>query len=181
MPMSCYFKKNWIYITLKNYLYIDISNPKNTLNKLKGVFKSLKCYFKFTIDEYAPYPVLWVSKPAYIQIMCHDVGWKDKYDTPRFEYPSYIWIHIYKLNFTWYWGLPDNIGYIPKKDYLDDYWEQALWYLYYYKTYSQGLLDKPNIEKAKESWPWEGWYTKESTLADWNIKKSTWNDKFLIK
>jgi hypothetical protein len=36
MPMSCYFKKNWIYITLKNYLYIDISNPKNTLNKLKG-------------------------------------------------------------------------------------------------------------------------------------------------
>lgn len=166
MPMDCYFKKDWLYIDWKHYIYISISNPKKIMNKLKGVFKPLKLYFKFTIDKWAPYPVLWVSKPSYIQIMFEDVGWKDKYDTPRFEHHSYIWIHIYKWNFVWYWDLP-----LHEQSYLDEYWEQALWYLHYYNTYSQGLLDKPNIEKAKESWPWQ----------DYETKKSTWNNKFLIK
>ena len=179
MPMSYYFKKDWVYITLKNYLYIDwrkflyisIVNPKKTINKLKEIFKPLKLYFRFTKSIYAPYPVFWVSKPAYIQIMSQDIGWKDKYDSPRFEHHPYIWIHIYKWNFVWYWDLPDSIGYNLKIDYIEEYWEQALWYLYYYNTYSQGLLDKPDIEKAKESWPWE----------DYKTKKSSWNDKFLIK
>lgn len=164
--MSFYFKKNWLYINWKHYIYICISNPKKTMNKIKGIFKPLKLYFRYAVDKYAPYPVLWVSKPSYIQIMFEDVGWKDKYDTPRFEYRSYIWIHIYKWNFIWYWDLP-----LHEQSYVDEYWEQALWYLYYYNTYSQGLLDKPNIEKAKENWPWQ----------DYKTKKSTWNDKFLIK
>jgi hypothetical protein len=157
-------KKDWIYITWKKYLYIDISNPKKTMNKLKGVFKPLKLYFRFTIDKWAPYPVLWVSKPSYIQIMFEDIGWKDKYDTPRFEYHSYIWIHIHKWNFVWYWDLPLH------ESYIDEYWEQALWYLYYTNTISQGLINKPNIEKAKESWPWLDRHGN-----------STWNNKFLIK
>ena len=166
-----YIRKDWIYLDWKKYLYISISNPKKTMNKLKGIFKPLKCYFRFTKDIYAPYPVLWVSKPAFVQIMFHDIGWKDKYDTPRFEYHPYIWIHIYKLNFVWYWGLSDSIGYDPKVDHINDYWEQALWYLYYYNTYSQGLLDEPNIEKARENWPWKDCETEESS----------WNNKFLMK
>lgn len=170
MLMNFYFKKNWLYINWRHYIYIDISNPKKTMNKIKGIFKPLKLYFRYTIDKWAPYPILWVSKPAYIQIVFHDVGWKDKYDTPRFEYHSYIWIHIYKWNFIWYWDLPDIVGYNSKTDYIDDYWEQALWYLYYTNTISQGLLDKPNIEKAKESWPWQDMHGN-----------STWNNKFLIK
>jgi len=169
--MSFYFKKNWLYIDWKHCIYIDISNPKKTMNKLKGIFKPLKLYFRFTKDIYAPYPVLWVSEPSYIQIMFHDVGWKDKYDTPRFEYHPYIWIHIYKWNFVWYWDFPKSFRLANPKKYIDEYWEQALWYLYYYNTYSQGLLDKPNIEKARENWPWQ----------DCETKKSTWNDKFLIK
>jgi hypothetical protein len=169
--MSFYFKKNWIYIDWKHYIYIDISNPKKTMNKLKGIFKPLKLYFRFTKDIYAPYPVLWVSEPSYIQIMFHDVGWKDKYDTPRFEYHPYVWIHVYKWNFLWYWDFSKSFKLANSKEYIDEYWEQALWYLYYYNTYSQGLLDKPNIEKAKENWPWK----------DWETKKSSWNNKFLIK
>lgn len=149
-------KKDWIYITWKKYLYIDIRNPKKTMNKLKGVFKPLKLYFRFTIDEWAPYPVLWVSKPAYIQIMFNDVGWKDKYDTPRFEYHPYIWIHIWKFNLIWWWEYSNKLGE------TEDYWEQALWYLYYSDN---------NIKKAKETWPWE----------DYETKKSSWNDKFLMK
>jgi hypothetical protein len=159
---------DWIYLDWRKYLYIDIKNPKKTINKLKGIFKPLKCYFKF--DVRTPYPVLWVSKPAYIHIMFHDVTWKDKFDTPRYEVPPYIWIHLFKLNFLWYWNLPDTIEYNLKSDYIDDYWEQALWYLYYYNTYSQGLLDEPNIEKARESWPWQDTHNN-----------SSWNNKFLMK
>lgn len=166
-----YIRKDWIYLGWKKYLYIDISNPKKTMNKLRGTFKPLKCYFKFNIGKWAPYPVLWVSKPSYIQIMFKDIGWKDKYDTPRFEHYPYIWIHIYKWNFVWYWDFSKSFKLANPKEYIDEYWEQALWYLYYYNTYSQGLLDKPDIEKAKESWPWE----------DYKTKKSSWNDKFLIK
>ena len=169
--MSFYFKKNWLYIDWKHCIYIDISNPKKTMNKLKGIFNPLKLYFRFTKDIYAPYPVLWVSEPSYIQIMFHDVGWKDKYDTPRFEYHPYIWIHIYKWNFVWYWDFSKSFRLANPKEYIDEYWEQALWYLYYYNTYSQGLLDKPNIEKAEENWPWR----------DYETKKSTWSNKFLIK
>ena len=158
--------KNHIYLDWRKYLYIDIINPKRTINKVKGIFKPLKCYFRFTRNKYVPYPVLWVSEPAYIHIISSDVGWKDKYDTPRFEHHSYIWIHIYDLNFVWYWDLP-----LHDQTYIDEYWEQVLWYLYYTNTISQGLSDKPNIEKAKESWPWE----------DYKTKKSSWNDKFLVK
>ena len=165
-----HIRRNWFYLNWRKYLYIDISNPKKTLNKLKGIFKPLECYFECTFDEWTPYPVLWVSKPAFIQIMSHDVGWKDKYDTPRFEVPSYIWIHIYKLNLVWYWGLSNSyLVFNPKLD-LEDYWEQALWYLYYYNNTSYGC-DKPDLEKAKESWPWE----------DYHTKKSTWKDEFLFK
>ena len=152
-----------IYWDFRKWIYLSISNPFKTIKKLKGVFKPLNCYFKFTKNKYVPYPVIWVSKPAYIHIMSSDVGWKDKYDTPRFEYPPYIWIHIYKWNFVFYWDLHDE-------KYIDEYWEQALWYLYYTNTISQGLINKPNIEKAKESWPWLDRHGN-----------STWNDKFLIK
>ena len=163
-----YIKKDWIYLNWRKYLYIDISNPKKTMNKLKGVFKPLKLYFRFTKDIYAPYPVLWVSKPSYVQIMFHDVGWKDKYDTPRFEYHPYIWIHIYKWNFVWYWDFPKSFRLANPKEHIDEYWEQALWYLYYSGTITQELGKVPNIEIARKNWPWVGMNGN-----------STWEDKYL--
>jgi len=156
-------RKDWIYAKWKKYLYISISNPKKTLNKLKGVFKPLKCYFKFSDKNWNP--VLWCSNPSWIQIVAQDVGWKNKYDTPRYEYVPYVWIHIFKWNFIWYWDM------LPHQTMeIADYWEQALWYLYFYDNTSYGC-DKPNIEKARESWPW----------IDSITKQSTWTNKFLVK
>ena len=153
-----------MYWKFKDWIYIFITNPFKTMNKLKGVFKPLKCYFKVTTD-WRTIPITWCSRPSYISIIFEDVGWKDKWSTPRYEDPPYIWIHLFGLNFLWYWTLPPH----QWKD-VDDYWEQALWYLYYYKNISQGRLDAPNIDKARESWPWQ----------DYETKKSSWNDKFLI-
>ena len=154
MPMIYWYYKKWIYLS--------INNPFKNMNKVKGVFIPLKRYFKFSKEDW--FPVLWVSNPSKIQIIFHDVMWKDKYDTPRYECCPYIWIHLFGYNFIWYWTLPEHLKYI------EEYWEQALWYLYYYNTYSQGLLDKPNIEKAKENWPWQ----------DGN-GNSSWNDNYLVK
>lgn len=151
-----------MYWTFKKWIYLDIRNPFKTMKKLKGVFKPLKCKFKTNLhDDW--FPLLWCSKPSFLHILSVDVGWKDKWDTPRYEYPPAIWIHIFKLNLIWYWELPNN-------KYMDNYWEQALWYLYYYHNISYGRLDAPDIKKAKESWPWQ----------DYDTGKSTWNDKYLI-
>ena len=97
-------------------------------------------------------------------IRCCDVGWKDKYNTPRYEEPPYIWIHLFGLNLIIYWKLVDS------KSETDKYWEQALWYLYYasYNRKKRGY-DELNINKAKETWPWE-------TMSG----ESNWNDKFIV-
>jgi hypothetical protein len=145
-----------VYLDLRKWIYISISNPKKTMNKVREVFKPLKCKFKFRVNNW--YPVLWCSKPAYIQIMSYDVQWKDKYDTPRYEYPPAIWIHLFKWNFIWYWTIEHD----------EQYWEQALWYLYYSGTITQELGKVPNIEIARKNWPWIG--------MDGN---STWEDKYL--
>lgn len=123
------------------------------MKKLKGVFKPLKLYFKW--GKYWD-PILWCPKPSYIHIVSRDVGWKDKYNTPRYEGPPYVWIYLFGLNIIWYWDLP-----LHNWTKTDDYWEQALWYLFY---------NKGDIESAKNGWPWEDYKTKEST----------WSDEFLI-
>ena len=136
------------------------------MNKLKGVFKPLQCYFRCGLSWY---PVLWCSKPTPIKIHIDDLIWKDKWDTPRYEACPHIWIHLFGFNIIWYWDLPESLlvaGYN-----IDEYWEQALWYLYYHNTYSQGLLPEPDINAARTSWPW----------SDFKTKKSTWKNIFLIK
>lgn len=153
-----------IKLYFKNWIHISISNPFKTMKKLKGVFIPLQRRIIFG-GKHIYYPFIYCPKPAKILIRCCDVMWKDKYDTPRYEGPPYIWIHLFGLNLIFYWIL------VNSELENDDYWEQALWYLYYTNTISQGLINKPDIEKAKESWPW----------INYDTKKSSWNNKFLIK
>ena len=154
-----------IHLDLRKWIYIRIENPFKTMWKLRGVFKPLKCYFTANIKN-SWFPMIWCSNPAFIHIMSVDVGWKDKYDTPRYEYPPAIWIHLFGLNLIWYWKLKNQ-------SYMDDYWEQALWYLYYYRNISYGT-NEPNIKKAKDSWPW----TKVTSFDDVSTE-STWDNTYL--
>lgn len=160
-----------IHYEFKKWIYISLISPFKTMKKLKGVFKPLRRYFRITFKEWDYSPVLWCSKPSFIQIMTRDVMWKDKYKSPRYENPPYIWIHIYKLNLVWYWDL-DNALKLNPTNYADDYWEQALWYLYYasYNRKKRGY-DKLDINKAKETWPW----------TDIKTNETTWTDKYLEK
>ena len=157
----CY--KGWFYLNIFNFLCLDISNPFRIMRKVKKVFVPLKCKFyhgKNTIGN-----IYMGVKPNLINIKTKDVMWKDKFDSPRFEASPIIWIHLFGYNLVWSWELDSSF----KNEMIDDWWEQVLWYLYYYNTYSQGLLDEPDINKARESWPWVNMETNESS----------WNDNFL--
>lgn len=149
-----------MYYKIKNWIYVDLSNPCKTMKQLKGVFIPLK--LKFKISRKSWYPILWCSKPSFIHIRSNDVIWKDKWDTPRFENCPHIWIHLFGLNIIWYWTLESELD-------ETDYWEQALWYLYYYSNISYGKLSGPDIQRARESWPWRN---LDGT--------SNWNNKFLL-
>ena len=59
-----------------------------------------------------------------------------------------------------YWELPEH-----QRGKEDDYWEQALWYLYY------NIGHVGDIEYAKKTWPWANMETNETT----------WSDKYLEK
>ena len=125
---------------------IFIDYPLGTYNKIKKYFKYPKGFFYFGKTVNVPL-VFWI--PWNI-ISISDVMWKDKFGSPRFEESPYLLINLFGYSF----------GYIWKFNNEDEYWEQALWYLYYCDS---------NLEKAKKSWPWE------------DMKgNSTWKNEFLI-
>lgn len=148
-----------MYWKFKKWIYVNIESPRKTMKKLKGIFVPLKLKFRISMKSW--YPVIWCSKPSLIQIVSQDVEWKDKWHTPRFECCPYIWIHLFGLEIIWYWTVKNE----------DEYWEQALWYLYYasYNKKKKGY-DPLDINKAKEKWPWKN---MDGT--------SDWNDNFLVK
>ena len=158
-----------IHLDWRKYLYISLENPLTTMNKLKGVFKPLTNYVKVSRKSWSP--VMWCSKPAYIHIMSGDLGWKDKYGTPRYEWPPYIWIYLFGISMVIYWELPEH-----QRGKEDDYWEQALWYLYYasYNRKKKGY-DELDINKAREKWPWK------YSCPDPRAGQSCWSDEFLKK
>lgn len=152
-------KYKYIDLNIFNLISIDGINPFKTYNKIKKVFKPLKWEFFRCRKIFLPIMFYRNIRGKFIDIQFDDVLWKDKYDTPRFEQSPYILITLFnKFHYLWLFKLEEE----------EQYWEQALWWLYYYNTISYGLLDSPDIKKAKESWPW---YNVEND--------STWKDEYL--
>jgi hypothetical protein len=115
-----------------------------TIRKEKPKF--LRCnHFKlFGFDISYGWPII---------ISTYELGWKDKYGTPRFEWSPAFQLYFFKWQVC-VWDAS------PFKD-EELYWEMILWYM----NYSNNDLDK-----AKKTWGWR----------DSKTKKSTWNDEFLI-
>lgn len=81
------------------------------------------------------------------------LGWKVKWDTPRFEWSPMFYFNFFKWQFVIIWKAPGENG--------DLYWEMVLWYLNY--------SDK-DIKKAEETWSW----------VNYETEKSTWDKNYLI-
>ena len=86
-------------------------------------------------------------------VVSYGLGWKDKYDSPRFEWSPSFQIYFFRWQFCVWLVAPDKNN--------DAYWEMVLWYLHY---------SNKDIEKAKETWGW----------VDYNTKLSTWDESYLI-
>ena len=96
----------------------------------------------------------WIQIGFPISIQNINLGWKDKYNSPRFEWFPMFQIYLFNYQFCIFYQSPDE-----KDD--DLYYEMILWYLYY---------SNKNIEEAKNTWNW----------IDYDTKVSTWNNKYLI-
>lgn len=165
--LEYHFYKDWIFINFFNVISVNWEKRK-IMKAIKGVFIPLELHFKFTKDCI---PFMFCSHYGkFISISIHDVQWKDKWRTPRHEENPFVSIGIFnKWFFNWTWKLPAHLR-TKQHDELD-YWEQALWYLYY-ASYNKKKkdYDELDINKAREKWPWTG-----------EDGKSTWNDKFILK
>ena len=132
---------------LKDYIYIHwyknnvYSNPLYYQNsKILKVFK--RCPFKIHIGKYH---YIMFSDPIRnrpIEILFTGLGWKDKYNSPCYEYPPNILFKFFNFEFRiiWTWG-----------DYLKDtiYWEDVLSY-YEYNTSLKDIGSSSWIKDEKE-------------------------------
>jgi len=155
---------------------------KDIKKNIKGIFKlPIKKYYIGKILHGNPYFTPWnfnssiltirKKKPKYLRcnhfklfrydisygwpiiISSYNLGWKDKFGTPRFEWNAAFQIYFFKWQFCVYWVS-------PFKD-EDTYWEMILWFIIYSDC---------DLDKAKKTWDW----------VDYKTKKSTWNDEYLI-
>lgn len=120
--MILYFKKKW--------LHLSIENPLRTWWKARKYFIRPKISIHFFTNPIynCPYASLnWISN--LLDICSNDIGWKDKFDDPRFETAPYIWVCLFKR-------IGFSINFIVNKDGIKEnlYWEYLLNYLYYSKS-----------------------------------------------
>ena len=129
------------YICIHWYKNDVYSNPLYYQNsKILKVFK--RCPFKIHIGKYH---YIMFSDPIRnrpIEILFTGLGWKDKYNSPCYEYPPNILFKFFNFEFRiiWTWG-----------DYLKDtiYWEDVLSY-YEYNTSLKDIGSSSWIKDEKE-------------------------------
>lgn len=120
------------------------------IKEIKGVFvPPVKRYYFGLANVGCPY---FIPK-SIIAIRFVDIGWKDKFGTPRHEWSPQFHVYFFGLQFMIEWTAPD------RED--DQYYEQILWWLYY--------ADK-DIDKARNTWKW----------IDCRTDESTWNNSYIL-
>lgn len=136
----------------ERYYYLK-HKEEDKFSNMPIVRRSKNKIFKF-LGGY--YYITW-GRP--IAKTINQLGWKDKYETPRYEWSPGFYIHFFGLQFCIWWNAPKLEG--EKYPDNDTYYEMILWYLHY---------SGKDIKKAEETWGW----------INHDTKKSTWNKNYLI-
>jgi hypothetical protein len=122
------------YIRYGNsYFDIWIENPLHTWWKARKYFKFPKVSFHpfFSIKRNCSY-FSYNNVGKILEIDFHDIGWKDKWNSPRHEKSPYVWVCLFKtigfsINFDIYYY--NEFGEKVNGDM--HYWEYLLNWLYY--------------------------------------------------
>ena len=103
-----------------------------------------------------------------IYIYSSDICWKDKWNTPRYEYPGYFIIYFGRsYHKSWQIGFSVTAPEIfisndcTHKDIDDHYWESLLWYNYYSKEYGMPDYKQRDIVKARDTYNKSIWSTEQ--------------------
>ena len=149
------------------WFQIDWIHPTRDLRRARKLgFIGVPVHFQFGLaDE------MWSHTSPYYRgkilgIEGFDEGWKDKYGTPRFETNPHIYITLFGtfgINIIWSFYYDFNTPREERYD-SDQYWEQALWCLYYCGG---------DLGKGRETWPW--------TTNENGVDVSTWDEKYIRK
>lgn len=113
-----------------------------------------------------------------IHIVSWDIGWKDKYNTPRYERPGYF-IIFFGRDYHKHWQFSMTVT-APDffcnndctiEDHDDNYWESMLWYLHYADTYNT-LNNKRDIVKARNSMMKQHWSSmQQNDIKEFKINR----------
>jgi hypothetical protein len=113
-----------------------------------------------------------------IHIVSWDIGWKDKYNTPRYERPGYF-IIFFGRDYHKHWQFSMTVT-APDffcnndctiEDHDDNYWESMLWYLHYADTYNT-LNNKRDIVKARNSMMKQHWSSmQQNDVKEFKINR----------
>jgi len=126
--------------------------PSNMYSNYPMVRRAKNKIVKFFGNHYY---ITW-GRPVAVKRV--ELGWKDKFESPRFEWCPQFHILFFGLQYAVWWVAP-KLKYETYPD-NDKYYEMVLWYLNY--------SDK-DIVKAEDTWGW----------VDHKTKKSTWENKYL--
>lgn len=119
-------------------IWREYHSPYYCWNKVKKYFKKPDAYFyKGKIQWFYGFPMKKNYLNSIIDIRFRNLGWKDKYDSPRFEWNPYISIVFfrkYQLLWTFFYD---------KNDYCKNMatWEAILGMIYYNKSINEVYLD----------------------------------------
>lgn len=152
-------KKKWEMWKGAPWISWSVEKLKDFHNAQR-IFIDLPKHIKIGLwREIAMFPVYKGNLAKILDVDVCDVWWKDKYDTPRFEYSPRIQITLFwRWTLLIWWGFKNE----DWREWSNDrYWEQYLWTQYY----SEGQIDV-----AETTWPWRN-----------EKDESTWDRKYLRK
>lgn len=139
-----------------SYIKIQLKNPLRTYFKVRKWFNKLS----IKVDMGKPmttglFPICESYIPKLFYFISSDLLWKNKYDSPRFEYPPHIEMIFFKrfkisIFFVRYIDKHTanenliNLHWAGNQDMI--YWESALRFLYY----------KKSLQDSITYWAWNG-------------------------
>lgn len=142
--------KNSPYKNLKRVFYfgrVQYGCPYFYPRNYVPYFISIKKFLpKFNSNKYFKIGKYYIFFGSAIIFKKHDFSWKDKYNTPRYEFTASKYLFIGPFQFI--------MRYVPIFEKYGEFFEQYLWYKYY---------SDENLEKAEKTWGW-----MRNGVSTWN-------------